>query len=46
MPLYLKSCSLDFEDKGGNLLDIERLVSSCPDIINLGETGYFSVVAV
>lgn len=41
VPLYLKSCSLNFEDKDGNLLDIERFISSCPDVINPGETGYF-----
>lgn len=41
VPLYLKSCSLDFEDKDGKLLDIEQFVSNCPDVINPGETGYF-----
>lgn len=41
VPLYLKDCSVDFEDENQHLLATEDFFSTCPDVINPGETGYF-----
>lgn len=41
VPLYLKGCTLDIEDKNGHLLSSESFISNCPDVIAPGETGYF-----
>lgn len=41
LPLYLKGCDLNIEDKNGHLIATENFISSCPDIILSGETGYF-----
>lgn len=41
VPLYLKKCTLDIEDKNGHLLSTESFISNCPDVISPGETGYF-----
>lgn len=40
-PLSLEDCYVDFEDKDGHLVSTEKFISSCPDIINPGEKGYF-----
>ncbi|MEE0808624.1 MAG: zinc ribbon domain-containing protein [Acutalibacteraceae bacterium] len=39
--LYLKSAVFDIQDKNGHLLQTEDFISSCPDIIQPGEKGYF-----
>ena len=39
--LYLADATFDFEDNDGHLLKSESFISSCPDIICPGETGYF-----
>lgn len=40
-PLYLKDCPIDIVDNNGHLIDTENFISSCPDVINPGEKGYF-----
>ncbi len=44
--IYLGNCTMDFEDKQGNLLESRNRVSSCPDVIDPGEIGYFYVSSV
>lgn len=39
--LYLHDGQFDFEDNNGHLLKTEKLISTCPDAISPGETGYF-----
>jgi len=41
--LYLDaaSSSFDIEDANGHLITTEKFISSCPDVIAPGETGYF-----
>ena len=41
VPLYLKDCYIDFEDTNQHLLATEDFLSTCPDVIAPGETGYF-----
>ena len=45
-PIYMKSCSFDFEDDNGHLLENESRVSNCPSVIDPGEIGYFYVSSV
>lgn len=40
-PLYLHGGKFDLEDETGHLLKTQDLVSTCPDVILSGETGYF-----
>lgn len=40
-PLSLEDCYVDFEDADEHLIATEKFISSCPDIINPGEKGYF-----
>ena len=39
--LYLKDCKFDIEDANGHLLGTDNNVSTCPSVIEPGETGYF-----
>ena len=39
--LYLDDCSFDLEDDNGHLLQTEKFISACPDVIRPGEKGYF-----
>lgn len=39
--LYLRGCTFDLEDDDGHLLQTERFISNCPDIIAPGEKGYY-----
>ena len=39
--IYLRKCTFDFEDNDGHLLQSEKIISSCPDIVAPGEKGYF-----
>ena len=39
--LYLHDGRFDIEDSSGHLLKTENMVSTCPDAILPGETGYF-----
>lgn len=39
--LYMDSCTFDFEDNDGHLLQTENFISSCPYVIAPGEKGYF-----
>lgn len=39
--LYLADCTFDLEDNDGHLLQTEKYLSSCPDVIAPGETGFF-----
>lgn len=39
--LYLKDAIFDFEDDDGHLLETEKYISTTPDVIAPGETGYF-----
>ena len=39
--LYLDKCTFDFEDNEGHLLQSEKYISTCPDIVAPGEKGYF-----
>lgn len=40
-PLYLNDAQFDIEDNDGHLLTTATMVSSCPDAIYPGESGYF-----
>ena len=40
-PLYLHDGQFDVEDNNGHLLTTQTLVSTCPDALRPGETGYF-----
>ncbi len=40
-PLYLHDGQFDVEDNNGHLLTTQTLVSTCPDVLRPGETGYF-----
>lgn len=40
-PLYLHDGQFDVEDNSGHLLTTETFVSTCPDALLPGETGYF-----
>lgn len=40
-PLYLNDAQFDIEDNDGHLLTTATMVSSCPDAIFPGESGYF-----
>ena len=39
--LYMDDCTFDLEDNDGHLLQSDSFISTCPDIIAPGETGYF-----
>lgn len=39
--IYLEDCKFDLEDNDGHLLQTDDMISTCPDIIAPGETGYF-----
>ena len=39
--LYLTDGKFDIEDNNGHLLKSESMISTCPDAIRPGETGYF-----
>lgn len=39
--LYLGSCKFDLEDSGGHLVDTVEMVSSCPEVLQPGETGWY-----
>lgn len=39
--IYMDDCVFDLEDNDGHLLQSEKYISSCPDVIAPGEKGYF-----
>ncbi len=39
--IYLKSCTFDFEDNDGHLLQSDEMITKAPDVIAPGELGYF-----
>lgn len=39
--IYLSSCTFDFEDNDGHLLQADDMISKAPDVIAPGEFGYF-----
>lgn len=45
-PIYLANCTFDYEDDNGHLISSAALVSSCPNVINPGEIGYYYTSAM
>ena len=39
--LYLGSCKFDLEDTDGHLVDTVEMVTSCPEVLQPGETGWY-----